>query len=124
MSLHLPARSVIIPELDTVAYDATDGEAKQVTGEPDFYIKDRRWSIELLKEGKGIGEHLGRFKAETGKYRKVPTDEYYVIDCRGTREGNGARLLDHRCTLYFSKDFKRCRCEMKGYTSVTLTLQA
>ena len=51
-------------------------------GELDFYVNwQLKWAVELLKEGKEIGEHLNRFR--TGKYREVETAEYLVVDFRG-----------------------------------------
>ena len=111
-------------QYNTMAYDSDDPEARPVTGELDFYVKSKHWGIELLKEGKGIGEHLGRFNNGTGKYRKVITKDYYVVDCRGPKhDGKGASLIDHGCTLYFSHDFTTCQCEIKGEDTVDIHLQ-
>ena len=130
MASNLPARHVIIPEYNTKAFDSQDPSADAVTGELDFYVNgDKQWCIEMLREGKGIGEHLQRFKitrdryGNKGKYRKVQTKEYYVIDCRGPKLAQGAKIDDNKCTLYFEEDFSKCVCEMKGEQDETIFLK-
>ena len=127
MSSQLPARYAIIPEYNTVAADSQDASAKPVTGELDFYVNsDKQWCIEMLRAGKGVGEHLDRFKStpdnngKKGKYRKVLRKEHYVIDCRGPKL-QGA-LEDNKCTIYFEEDFSSCVCEMKGFADCHIDL--
>jgi hypothetical protein len=124
MSMHLPARSIVILEFNTRAVDSQDSKTNPVTGELDFYVSsNKQWCIELLRGGRMAGEHLGRFGGKSSKYRKVKTKEYYVVDCRGPKKGRGAHLEDHRCTLYFSDDFSNCHCEIKGHDGIDIQLQ-
>ena len=124
MSMHMPLQHAVIPELNTRAVDPQD-PSKQVTGELDFYVNgDVQWCVEFDRKGDEIGQHLGRFCGENGKYRKVETKDYYVVDCRGPKQGGGVKLVhQHRCTLYFSTDFTTCRCEIKGEEGVDIELQ-
>ena len=129
MSSQLPARYAIIPEYNTVAADSQDPSAKPVSGELDFYVNsDKQWCIEMLRAGKGVGEHLDLLKStpdnngKKGKYRKVLTKEYYVIDCRGPKLQRGAALEDNKCTLYFEEDFSSCVCEIKGFADYPIDL--
>jgi hypothetical protein len=111
MSQLLPLDNFIIPELNTLVRNPPNGP--DVTGELDFYVNGRlKWGIELLRDGKGIGEHIGSFDEYSGKYRKVDMLAYLVVDCRGPRVG-GVQPSESRCTLYFSDDFTHCACEMR-----------
>lgn len=107
----LPPRHSLIPELNTKATK----NGVLVTGELDFYVNaELKWSIELLKEGIGIGAHLARFHRTTGKYREVDTREYIVVDLRGPRTpGRGVNQDPNRCTFYFGEDFSVCICKMR-----------
>lgn len=81
MNKLLPKNSVL-PELNTKATQ----NGKVVTGELDLYVNSElKWSIELLKEGIGIGQHLARFHQTKAKYREVETEQYLVVDLRGPR---------------------------------------
>ena len=103
----LPAWNSLTPELNTKA----ELNGKTVRGELDFYVNSQlKWAVELLKEGKGIGEHLNRFR--TGKYREVETSEYLVVDFRGPLTRSVQRH-PNRCTFFFSQDFASCKCQMR-----------
>ena len=121
MNKLLPPMYTVLPELNTKA--TIDG--KVVTGELDFYINsDLKWSIELLKEGVGIGEHLLRFHKKTGKYREVETHQYLVVDLRGPRSSHRVVAENpNRCTFYFEKDFSSCICKMRLEPERRLNLQ-
>ena len=85
-----------------------------VTGELDFYVNGKlKWCLELLRNGKGVGEHIGRFDLNNGKYRKVTMNDYIIVDCRGPKIGGGVKPSESRCTLYFAEDFKHCICQMR-----------
>jgi hypothetical protein len=121
LSLHLPVQHVIIPELNTFASDSSGSNV--TTGELDFYINgDKQWCLELLRNGDKIGEHMARFDELEGKYRKVVMKDYIVVDCRGPKMGQGARMEESRCTLYFSEDFKKCLCQMRQKEAVEIEL--
>lgn len=121
MSIHLPIEHSIIPELNTFA---TDSNGNPVQGELDFYVNgDKQWCLELLRNGDKIGEHVARFDACNGKYRKVAMKDYLVVDCRGPKKGVGARIEEPRCTLYFSDDFKKCLCQMRCKEPIEIVLQ-
>lgn len=121
--MNLPAHNVIIPELNTVAQDSQDSSADPLMGVLDFYVNGKKqWCIELLREGKAVGEHLNRF-GRAGKYRKVASTDYYVVDCRGPMTGRAAKLDDHRCNLYFSEDFSTCLCHAQGHEPVKVDLK-
>ena len=120
MSLLLPPQNVIIPELNT-AVDDSNGKA--VTGELDFYVHGTlKWAVELLRCGDKIGEHLGRFDLQNGKYRKVDMRDYIIVDCRGPKKRAGAPPSDSRCTLYFDQDFKHCLCQIRKEKPVQIEL--
>ena len=54
-------------------------------GRVDFYIPAKSWGIELLRDGKGLEDHVGRFSA-TGSYgTTLPLSDYIIVDCRTTR---------------------------------------
>lgn len=64
----LPVKYRIVPEIGTKA----EINGKFVTGELDFYIKNgSKWALELLRDGKGIVEHLGRILASTRMSRRI-----------------------------------------------------
>jgi hypothetical protein len=120
MSELLPLDNFIIPELNTLVRNPTNGPG--VTGEVDFYVNGRlKWCIELLRNGKGIGEHTTRCDPNNGKYRHVDQLAHLVVDCRGPKVGG---VLPHkfRCTLYFSEDFTTCECDMRLNPSIILEL--
>ena len=63
-------------------------------GEPDFYVnRNYQWCIdcELLRNGVKITEHMQRLQQNVSKYRKVPTREYTVVDCRSPRPERGVQ---------------------------------
>ena len=111
MSKLLPITVKLIPELNTFVKPT---EGSDGTGELDFYINGRlNWCLELLRCGYKVKKHLDRFNPVDGIYRDVPTKEYLVVDCRGPKKGSGCKADRNRCTLYFSEDFKSCRCKMR-----------
>lgn len=121
MNKLLPPKNSVLPELNTKATQ----NGKVITGELDFYVNNElKWSIELLKEGIGIGQHLARFHQTEGKYREVDTEQYLVVDLRGPRAATrGVREDVNRCTFYFEHDFSSCICKMRNEPEKTLRLQ-
>ncbi len=53
-------------------------------GRVDFYIPDKGWGIELLRDGDWLASHWGRFSQE-GLYRTtISLTDYIIVDCRTT----------------------------------------
>ena len=120
MSKLLTFTNKVIPELNTYVEPSPGSDG---TGELDFYINGRlKWCLELLRGGDKVKKHLNRFDPVNGKYRKVPKNDYLVVDCRGPKIGRGCKASPHRCTLYFSEDFKTCHCKMRMEEEQVFTL--
>ena len=48
----------------------------------DFYVDGKYgWGIELLREGRRLGDHAKRFDQD-GEYKTIPMNEWVVIDFR------------------------------------------
>ena len=59
LSIHLPLRNHVVPELGTFA---TSPEGGRISGVLEFYINgELRWCLELLRMGDKIGNHIARF---------------------------------------------------------------
>lgn len=101
----LPMSYRIMPELGTKA----EMHGKTVTGELDFYIKNgRKWALELLRDGKGLREHLGRIP---GEYRNVEATSWLVVDCRMNVKPRNKE--ENLCILVFEEDYRSCQCYMR-----------
>ena len=121
MSMNLTNTNFLIPELNTWA---TNASGEEISGELDFYINGRlQWCLELLRNGDKIGEHLARFKPQTGKYRNVEAKDYLVVDCRPPKRGNGAQIAADRCNLHFEENFSKCRVQMRTKPEQIVSLQ-
>jgi hypothetical protein len=81
-------------KVEIIADDSSDEEEKQekqfeIPGKIDFYINSKRqWALELLVRGdlqskdpslNELESHIGRF---TGQYKKLPRNEWLVVDFR------------------------------------------
>ena len=98
MSQFLPLENAIVPELNTTVKNLPSDP--DVTGELDFYVNGKlKWCLQLLRKGEGIGEYIGRFDLNNGKYRKVDMNESIVVDGRGPKIGGGVKPSESRCTL-------------------------
>lgn len=54
-------------------------------GRVDFYIPEKEWGVELLREGDRLAQHSGRFSSK-GPYKKdLSLSDYVILDCRQTR---------------------------------------
>ena len=62
---------------------ATFPEFGTTRGRADFYMKSKKWAIELLRNGDRLEEHVKRF-TQGGKYSHLDIDDYIVLDCRTT----------------------------------------
>lgn len=113
LTLQLPPRVAVCPELNTFATNPLTGEVE--TGELDFFIDggehSLRWAVELLVNGDKINEHVSRFDPDNGKYRKVGHSDFIVIDCRRTRTRD-VQPMEKRCTLYFAPNYKTVECKV------------
>uniref|UniRef100_A0A7S2U875 Uncharacterized protein n=1 Tax=Attheya septentrionalis TaxID=420275 RepID=A0A7S2U875_9STRA len=119
-TMQLPPSVAVCPELNTFAKD-TNG--KVLSGELDFFIgDDKRWAVELLRNGDKINEHVQRFDLNEGKYRCVGYKDYLVVDCRGPLTRQMETMYD-RCTLYFAQDFRKVECKMREGTLVKILLR-
>jgi len=121
MTMQLPPHVAVCPELNTFATNLS-GEVQ--TGELDFLIDggEFQWAVELLVNGDKINEHVARFDASNGKYRKVGHSEYIIIDCKRART-RSVETMANRCTLYFADDFKQVECKMGFADYENLSLQ-
>jgi len=120
LSIHLPLRNHIVPELGTFATSPAGGT---ISGELDFYINgELKWCLELLRMGDKIGDHIARFDKFNGKYSEIPSNDFLVIDCRGSKTGRGTNAMSSRCTLYFADDFKTCICKMRTKPEIQISL--
>ena len=65
-------------------------------GRVDFYIPEKKWAIELLRDHDKVDEHISRFK-EGGKYhpwlKKNMVKNWIIIDCATSLPTNGMFLL-------------------------------
>jgi len=122
LCMALPAAIFIVSEMSTYVQDETTGDVQ--TGEINFFVNGNlNYKIELLREGKGIGEHLARFDTRTGKYRGLPRSSdatsILVIDLRGPRRKTPCDKDDIRCTVYFSDNFSSCEIQMRREEEIT-----
>ncbi|TMW68091.1 hypothetical protein Poli38472_007763 [Pythium oligandrum] len=107
---HTSASCFICHELSKV-FPAEPNEL--TNGQMDFHLNgDLRWGIELLVDGKGIGEHMRRF-APGGKYAALGAAQYVVVDLRGNESGRVTDVVreEHRISVFYKLgDFSSCRC--------------
>ncbi|KAE8352425.1 hypothetical protein BDV28DRAFT_135151 [Aspergillus coremiiformis] len=82
-------------------------------GRVDFYIPEKRWAIELLRDHDRVNEHISRFK-EGGKYfpwlKENMVEDWIIIDCASSPPTSGysePRLW----TAVFANDYS----ELKVY---------
>jgi len=91
------------------------------SGQLDFYVNtQKKWGIELLREGTSISEHCGRFSSN-GIYACIPVKEFVVIDFRSDLKK--ARLnLPNLWTVSYSGDFSKITLERKGREKIHINL--
>jgi len=65
-------------------------------GRVDFYIPDKKWAIELLRDHNKVDEHISRFK-EGGKYhawlKEKMIEDWIIINCATSLPTKGVLLL-------------------------------
>jgi hypothetical protein len=75
-------------------------------GRIDFFIRSKKWGVEILRDGIGIREHNSRFT--TGEYGKWVDDgnmkEYILIDFRSElpRNNSGKQIITARKTIIYN----------------------
>jgi len=78
-------------------------------GRVDFYIPARKWGIELLRDGRALEEHWGRFSS-TGIYTTtLALDDYIILDFRVTSVKEHHPSLRNLYHIVFSEDFWNCQ---------------
>jgi len=65
-------------------------------GRVDFYIPEKKWAIELLRNHIKVEEHISRFK-EGGKYhpwlKENMVEDWIIIDCATSLPTKGTFLM-------------------------------
>ena len=65
-------------------------------GRVDFYISEKKWAVELLRDHDRVDEHISRFK-EGGKYhpwlKENMIEDWIIIDCATSLPIKGMFLL-------------------------------
>ncbi|KAI8820322.1 hypothetical protein BJ741DRAFT_639268 [Chytriomyces cf. hyalinus JEL632] len=107
-----PPMCAICPELSKI-FPGANQTGGMISGEMDFYLNGSlRWGVELLVQGRGIGEHIDRFGVN-GKYAMLKVMDYVVVDFRSSPDGEATRVQSHpkRVSVFFKDgDFSVCKC--------------
>lgn len=65
-------------------------------GRVDFYIPEKKWAIELLRDHDRVSEHISRFK-EGGKYyswlKENMVEDWIIINCASSPPTSGMFIL-------------------------------
>jgi len=106
-----PSNIAIHPELSRVI-----GDTARINGEIDFFINGSlRWGVELLIQGSGVGEHISRFGADTGKYAPLRMRDYIIVDFRQNPSGTIPKnIIKHEkklSVIFKAGDYRTCNCE-------------
>ena len=110
MAVSTPASCLIYSELSNVLSDAEEASAA-IKGEIDFYLNGKlRWGVELLVQGREVGEHIERFSPQ-GKYYPLGVLDYAVVDFRSSVNGKTTQISHHpkRVTVFFDQEFTSCQ---------------
>jgi hypothetical protein len=100
-----PPTVKILPELSKSYRDL-----QPILGEIDFYLANRNinWGIELLIQGRHVGEHVKRF-GPGGQYEGLRCNSYIVIDFRWGPPTNSVLKTPNKMTVFFnSPDYRMC----------------
>lgn len=91
-----------MPEVGHIVHEQ-DRTAK-IPGLVDFFVNSEySWALEVMREGYGISQHLGRF-APSGMYANLCVKDFRVIDFR--HKDKIARATDpHLLTVHYNDNF-------------------
>jgi len=79
---------------------------KAKKGKLNFYINDdKKWLLELTREKNDPVGHIARFGLN-GKYSKIPTAEWLVVDFRSSPPVAEEEFMVGLWTVCYSEDFK------------------
>jgi hypothetical protein len=121
LALHTPPHCAICPELSKIFPSDLyrNNQQAPIADEIDFYLNGSlRWGIELLVNGDGVGEHLGRFSPPNGKYVSLAVNDFAVVDFR--RNATGQPTHPHRVSVFFKNDdYSVAQCLFGEDTSPT-----
>lgn len=67
-------------------------------GRIDFYIKSKKWGVELLRDGNRLEEHSNRFLASGPYASTLALEDYILLDCRQTWPRKKHRRMCIICT--------------------------
>lgn len=70
--------------------------SRTIDGRIDFYIPEKRWAVELLRDHSNIGEHVSRFKTGGTYYpwlQEKMVEDWIVIDCATTLPNTGKLFI-------------------------------
>ncbi|KAF8271054.1 hypothetical protein EI94DRAFT_631820 [Lactarius quietus] len=88
-----PGSAVVFPEFGTKR------------GRVDFYVKSRKWAIELVRDGDQLQRHVDRFLT-TSRYGELPIEDFLVLDCRNTIPEKPHPNLVKLFHVYFTDGYK------------------
>ena len=101
------ATSLLPPE---VYISPEYGQEVGIDGQVDFYIAEYKWMIEILRDGKGLQEHVDRFMPG-GQYDDMLgiIEKWVVIDFRSDKQA----IRYNRDVLFVSVDAEYKQFELK-----------
>lgn len=79
--------------------------ARNVDDRVDFWIPEKKWAVELIRNHEGIDEHCDRFNSPDGQYRPWidggNREDWIIIDCAMSRPQKGMYCIGLRSCLTF-----------------------
>lgn len=115
----LPKGQSISPEISRIYARVEDKEVKVSVGRDrlDFYINgDKNWGIELLREGRGLEDHVDRFEPK-GRYFGLQLSQWAVIDFRNRRRQSALINKPHVWHVIYDDDFTGAVVTHNGSTT-------
>jgi len=82
--------------------------SEMTAGRVDFFIRERRWAIECIRDGNQVEEHLERFKMG-GTYWGLVMHDRVIIDFRTKSKPIKRRDDPKFYTVVFDEDYMFCR---------------
>jgi hypothetical protein len=139
LSMHLPASTFLIPELNPPQVDSFGNE---VSHELEFHIEGKvPWCFYLLVNGPNVDDDLIKCYCElTGNQHRDGLDEeedeeeedddddeprqYLIVYCRPPEnKGRGVPPYPNLCTLCFEDIYSKCRIQMRTEKEEIVSLQ-